>query len=230
MSHSFSKSWKAPQVVAKEQWTRVLKSRDHLCPDSPFLPRAFDTVQQRILMEHGWSDLLASKSASTTQDTTVITSDALRRGINFDSLTPFQGKHLASPGRSAVLAEPTIWSPAAVEGRPFTAPWPSIAEMKYEGDERVATSLDHGRFLPVPRYPSDVPGMGWSEVAFLPQEKMDEVLRVDDEAVFFATHDVVDLQIGDEDGERLLGEKLMRLLDSGHTLMVEGAGPSGEKV
>ncbi|KAF2228211.1 hypothetical protein BDZ85DRAFT_315689 [Elsinoe ampelina] len=221
MSHSFSKSWKAPAVVAKEQWTRVLKSRDHLCPDSPFLPRAFDTATQRIIMDAAWTDLLASKTASTTQDSAVRADDAIRRGRTLDSLGPFQDRVLSDPSRGMVLSESTIWTPKAEQVRPFTAPWPSIAEMKYEGDERVATSLDHGRFLPVPRYPSDIPGMAWSELAFLPQEHFDEVLRVDEEAVFFANHEVVELEVGDEEGEHLLGRALMDLLDSKHVLGVE---------
>lgn len=93
--------------------------------------------------------------------------------------------------------------------------------MKYEGDERIATSVDHRRFLPVPRYPSDIPGMNWSEIAFLPQAELDEVGKVNEEEAFFLSHDVEEREISDEKGEYLLGKDLMAMLDTDHMFTVE---------
>ncbi|PSK40158.1 hypothetical protein B9Z65_8098 [Elsinoe australis] len=217
MSHSFSKSWKSPAVVAREHWSRILKSREHLCPESPFLPRVFDQVQHKIAVQQARDDLEAAKAECTTQDATVMARNALDR----THVLPLHGRTMTDPLRSNVLCLPTIWSQEAELHREFTAPWPTIAEMKYEGDERIATSVDHRRFLPVPRYPSDVPGMNWSEIAFLPQAELDEVGKVNEEEAFFLSHDVEEREISDEEGEHLLGKDLMAMLDTDHMFTVE---------
>jgi hypothetical protein len=67
--------------------------------------------------------------------------------------------------RGTVLAMETIWCPNPDVFWQPSAPWPSSAEMKWEGDSRVAT--EHGRFLrwhPVPRVPEKWAGYdcpGW---------------------------------------------------------------------
>ncbi|KAL8741303.1 MAG: hypothetical protein Q9190_006076 [Brigantiaea leucoxantha] len=63
------------------------------------------------------------------------------------------GRHFED-GRSAVLAQPTVWCQwyNATEEYP-EAPWPSKEEMKEEGDERHTSQF--GRFLALPRNPGN---------------------------------------------------------------------------
>ncbi|PNS16939.1 hypothetical protein CAC42_4903 [Sphaceloma murrayae] len=227
MSHSFSKSWKAPSVVAREHWIRILKSRDHLCPDSPFLPRIFDQTEHNRLMNSARLDLARSKATSTSKDAQVMASNAASRGLDASSLLPLHAHTPLDPTLSVPLCLPTIWAPSAESKRPFTAPWPSIAELKYEGDERIATSLDHRRFLPVPRFPTDVEGMGWAEVAFLPQTELDRVHRVEEEEVLFQGFEVGEREIGEDEGRELLGESLWACLEGSHEFCVEKVGDQG---
>jgi hypothetical protein len=53
--------------------------------------------------------------------------------------------------RSAVLSLPTVFTPNYKLGKAYVAPWPSRSEMKYEGDDRIATDKLHRRFLGAPR-------------------------------------------------------------------------------
>lgn len=86
----------------------------------------------------------------------------------------FGGKRF-DDGRSAVLAQRTIWSQQYVpsEEKP-QAPWPTIEEMREEGDERATSEF--GRFPGVPRMPGNET-VAWRARAQLPQYPMDEVWR-----------------------------------------------------
>lgn len=56
----------------------------------------------------------------------------------------------------------TIWCMDWMNGKDDDpAPWPSLAEMKWEGDDRAKTAC--GRFLPLPREPG-APGIPWGQL------------------------------------------------------------------
>jgi hypothetical protein len=77
--------------------------------------------------------------------------------------------------RSLVLGEQTIWCVDWKNGKEEIAPWPTFAEMKWEGDDRAKTSV--GRFLPLPRE-MGAPGIAWSLLQAVEQYEMDRVGRI----------------------------------------------------
>ncbi|KAF2036207.1 hypothetical protein EK21DRAFT_96171 [Setomelanomma holmii] len=74
-----------------------------------------------------------------------------------------------------VLGEPTIWCRDWLNGKDETAPWPSLAEMKWEGDDRAKTGV--GRFLPLPREEGP-PGLAWNQLPCIEQYPIDQVARI----------------------------------------------------
>lgn len=76
---------------------------------------------------------------------------------------------------SLVLGEKTIWCTDWQNGKDEIAPWPTFAEMKWEGDDRAKTSV--GRFLPLPRE-MGAPGITWSQLQVVEQYPLDQVARI----------------------------------------------------
>ncbi|KAF2272915.1 uncharacterized protein EI97DRAFT_349819, partial [Westerdykella ornata] len=77
--------------------------------------------------------------------------------------------------RSLVLGEKTIWCLDWQNGKEEIAPWPTLAEMKWEGDDRAKTNV--GRFLPLPRE-IGAPGIAWSQLQVVEQYPLDQVQKV----------------------------------------------------
>jgi hypothetical protein len=76
---------------------------------------------------------------------------------------------------SRVLGEQTIWCHDWLNGKDETAPWPSNAESKWEGDDRAKTGV--GRFLPLPREEGP-PGLSWNQLPIVEQYPIDQVARI----------------------------------------------------
>lgn len=91
-------------------------------------------------------------------------------------------------------AEKPDW-PADAVHESLEAGWPCAQELKYEGDDRVATDVKHGRFLPVPRRPGN-DTVNWQQLSFLEQHPFDLVFcggnrkKHSEEEVFWSAHDV----------------------------------------
>jgi hypothetical protein len=77
--------------------------------------------------------------------------------------------------RGRVLGEKTIWCVDWQNGKEDIAPWPCLAEMKWEGDDRAKTKV--GRFLPLPREEGP-PGLAWSQMQVVEQYPLDQVARI----------------------------------------------------
>lgn len=88
-----------------------------------------------------------------------------------------------------VLGEQTIWCQDWQNGKDYIAPWPSMAEMKWEGDDRAKTGV--GRFLPLPRengfltpqwktsqWKTQWKTPEWSEFPVITQYPIDQVARI----------------------------------------------------
>lgn len=82
---------------------------------------------------------------------------------NIDKVPPHEGKYLQTVC-TPVLCLPSIWQPhlrsnkytmwpAENEFTASIAPFPKSQELKFEGNERVASSAHNRRFLPIPRDP-----------------------------------------------------------------------------
>lgn len=209
-----SRSWKSPAIVARDRWTRILRSRDHICPNSPFLTRIFDLIDHRRCMRRAKEHLMRRKQASTQQDCICRTRHAATADCTKDTLAPFHD-HIFATNHASVLSLPTIFTPSWRSEKDFEAPWPSIAEMQHEGDERIATDKEHRRFLPVPRFPCGLRiDLSFGQIDFLPQYDLDSVHRIpeagDDLAV---PHHVVEVEFTDKEAATLLGTSLLRELN-----------------
>jgi hypothetical protein len=76
---------------------------------------------------------------------------------------------------SCVLGEQTIWCHDWLNGKDEIAPWPSLAELKWEGDDRAKTGV--GRFFPLPREEGP-PGLSWNQLPVVDQYPIDQVARI----------------------------------------------------
>ncbi|PVI07132.1 hypothetical protein DM02DRAFT_622503 [Periconia macrospinosa] len=77
--------------------------------------------------------------------------------------------------RSRVLGKETIWCLDWRTGKEEIADWPTLAEMKWEGDDRAKTGV--GRFPPLPRERGP-PTISWNQLAVIEQYELDEVARI----------------------------------------------------
>ncbi|KAF1851998.1 uncharacterized protein K460DRAFT_260159, partial [Cucurbitaria berberidis CBS 394.84] len=74
-----------------------------------------------------------------------------------------------------VLGEHTIWCDDWMNGKDEVSPWPSMPEMKWEGDDRAKTGV--GRFLPLPREEGP-PTLQWNQLPVIEQYPIDQVARI----------------------------------------------------
>ncbi|KAF1977833.1 hypothetical protein BU23DRAFT_564697 [Bimuria novae-zelandiae CBS 107.79] len=73
---------------------------------------------------------------------------------------------------SRVLGMKTIWCLDWENGKDEIAPWPSLTEMKWEGDDRAKTNC--GRFLPLPRE-QGAANIQWHQLHVVEQYVLDRV-------------------------------------------------------
>jgi|TARA_R110002003_G_scaffold191_8_gene14773 hypothetical protein len=105
-----------------------------------------------------------------------------------------------------VLGEPTIWCHDWENGKDEVAPWPSLAEMKWEGDDRAKTGV--GRFLPLPREEGP-PGLAWNQLPCVEQYPIDQVARIPTmEDVYLPVDDQIE-----EEMEYLWSKDLEKAMD-----------------
>lgn len=76
---------------------------------------------------------------------------------------------------SRILGEQTIWCQDWQNGKDEIAPWPCMAEMRWEGDDRAKTGV--GRFPPLPREQGPV-GISWSQLQVVEQYPLDQIARI----------------------------------------------------
>jgi hypothetical protein len=108
---------------------------------------------------------------------------------------------------SRVLGEQTIWCQDWRNGKDEIAPWPSIAELKWEGDDRAKTGV--GRFPPLPREEGP-PGLPWNQLPCVEQYPIDQVARIPTmEDVYLPVDDQIE-----EDHEYLWSKELEEAIDA----------------
>ena len=171
MSHTNSRTWVSPEAAEKERWEAAFVNlgRMTLIPRSPFVPHDLDEwVAQRI----SWIEHLKEQKQLRAADLR-----AERRGHNMAGLVngigpAFRGK-IFGWNRGAVLSQTTIWSVwyQPPEDHP-SAPWPSLEEMKEEGDERNTSG--YKRFPALPRVPGNETVV-WKQKAMIDPYPLDRV-------------------------------------------------------
>ena len=203
---------RAPIPLTHKQLNRL---RRKICPRSPFWHLNFDLTAHR-----------AAWQASHPPPQPIPTpshAPPLR--------APFDGKHIywCAP-YSSVLAQPTVFCPqwpALQAFAPAAAAWPSQHEQQYEGDDRIRTDDLHGRFPGLPRVVAP-PGVDWRQCARVVPLLLDDVRPAPpcEVEVFLHTHWIPELEVGDEEGARVLGAELWGCLVEGEDA-VEGVGMGG---
>ncbi|OAL50250.1 hypothetical protein IQ07DRAFT_509969 [Pyrenochaeta sp. DS3sAY3a] len=74
-----------------------------------------------------------------------------------------------------VLGSQTIWCTDWQNGKEEVAPWPTMAEMKWEGDDRAKTGV--GRFLALPREEGPAALM-WNQLPIIEQYPLDQTAKI----------------------------------------------------
>lgn len=182
-------------VVVMENLTRT-----EFIPRSPFVPTNLsEWLAHRVAfaedMRREEMQKLASREAAHES---VLGSGRVRIG------PAFGGKRFRD-NRSPVLAMGSIWSPwyQPTAAHP-QALWPSLEEMKEEGDERNTSGF--GRFPPLPRVPGNETVV-WKQKNMITQFPFDKVWELPTLEEEKETEDELAM-------EELIGENLLKKLNA----------------
>jgi hypothetical protein len=191
--HTSTKKWKAPRVKAREESQRKLKGRQHLCPESPFFTEHFNFQQQETKMLKE-KDMYLVRSQSVDIPIKPFGGKIFAPVLfeifdedyqyNNNNSALLAGKFLQT-ACSPVLCMPTIWQRDFGQNKYFVYPadthttstialFPGIQELKFEGNDRIASSDAHRRFLPFPRHPCNQT-VNWTVRPYLKPHAFDEI-------------------------------------------------------
>lgn len=128
------------------------------------------------------------------------TQDMMRRcGLqgNFEQVSNY--------GRA--LGAKTIWCKDWKNGKDYIAPWPCMAELKWEGDDRAKTGV--GRYPPLPREQGP-PSIPWNQLQAVEQYPIDQIARIPTMEDVYLPVDEIDNEVKYD----LLNEDLEDAMDS----------------
>ncbi|KAJ4381094.1 hypothetical protein N0V86_003441 [Didymella sp. IMI 355093] len=86
-----------------------------------------------------------------------------------------QGNFEQAGNRGRALGAETIWCDDWKNGKDEIAPWPCMAELKWEGDDRAKTGV--GRYPPLPREQGPL-GIAWIQLQIIEQYPIDQIARI----------------------------------------------------
>ncbi|RMZ74234.1 lon protease [Pyrenophora seminiperda CCB06] len=170
-----SRTWMSPEAQAQQDFLMIRNSMRRLFKYSDvakwklsdYLAHREAVVASRA-KKLGQEVELTGEAPYVSGPISLEVQEFLRRcGLhgNFDEVGNF--------GR--VLGLQTIWCKDWLNGKDEVSPWPSIAEMKWEGDDRAKTGV--GRFLPLPREEGP-PGLLWNQLPVIEQYPIDQVCQI----------------------------------------------------
>ncbi|KAK6428743.1 hypothetical protein LTR95_015112 [Oleoguttula sp. CCFEE 5521] len=192
LTYGNSRKWINPAVLDKKKDTSLASAKIKICRNSPFFP---STAQELIRHQTEYAALLAADKLAKLR--LAISPPIIRLPFS-GILTKDSARSLeALPStHSLVLGIRTLFTPAFTSTSQPLAPWPSRSELKYEGDDRVATDALHRRFLPLPRMPGNET-VNWQHRNVVPQFAFEEFyLQVREEEVFERIHVVGEWEFG----------------------------------
>jgi hypothetical protein len=234
VSYGNSKKWIAPKIQEKQRHDRLNLARNKICKDSPFWTLNFDIETHKrefsILLQtltrlqetapssppQTPPSIVSDMTTSSTITSPTFTSSTIVSSATFRSA--FSGKTHEGPGfisnLSPVLSLPTVFTPNFKLGKPCIAPWPSRSEMKYEGDDRIATDKLHGRFPGAPRVEGNET-VNWQHRNVIEQYGLENYHQVPSEAAVMLKSHFVDEADHTTEGEavHMLGSELLEMLD-----------------
>jgi hypothetical protein len=170
-----SRTWISPDAQVQQEFLMVRNAMRRLFKNSDIAKwKLSDYAAHKEAMLASQANKLASKVKNKEDARSIsspISSDIqkvlTKCGLegNFDEVGNF----------SRALGEQTIWCNDWENGKDEIAPWPSMAEMKWEGDDRAKTGV--GRFLPLPREEGP-PGLMWNQLPAIEQYPIDQVCKI----------------------------------------------------
>ena len=169
------------------------KVADHIAHREAMVASAARKLAQQVQSREVEINLSIPPIAPQQQDT-------MRRcGLagNFDQIGNY--------GRA--LGEKTIWCQDWQNGKDEIAPWPCLAELKWEGDDRAKTGV--GRFPPLPREQGPV-GLPWNQLQAVEQYPLDQIARIPTMEDVYLPVDEID----DEVKYDLLNKDLQQAMDT----------------
>ncbi|KAF3046796.1 hypothetical protein E8E11_002346 [Didymella keratinophila] len=137
------------------------KVNDYIAHREAVLTSKAKTLAQQAQIQEDEVKLRVPPISSSTQD-------MMRRcGLqgNFEQV----GNH------GLALGAKTIWCKDWKNGKDDIAPWPCMAELKWEGDDRAKTGV--GRYPPLPREQGP-PGIPWNQLQAIEQYPVDQIARI----------------------------------------------------
>ncbi|KAH9875379.1 hypothetical protein J1614_004871 [Plenodomus biglobosus] len=171
-----SRTWTSPDVQAQQDFLVIRNSMrrqfrnsevakwklgDYIAHREAVIAAQAERLTRKVQMRETASMMTASVIPLETQQ-------SLRKwGIN--------GNFDEAGNKGRVLGEPTIWCKDWENGKDEIAPWPSMAEMKWEGDDRAKTGV--GRFLPLPREQGP-PSLPWNSLPVVDQYPLDQIAKI----------------------------------------------------
>ncbi|EME49014.1 hypothetical protein DOTSEDRAFT_76458 [Dothistroma septosporum NZE10] len=200
-SFSQSKKWVSPNLVGSKQQERANAARQRLCRNSIAWTLNLNREQHRQDFERDWHERKGKQERRELQKQRSRRAVREMYGVSV-SIAPQPSSLLVDKlaavlmrrheelmpafcnNLSLVLCRPTVFSHGHSIKRfdpdyelgsvpKPEAEFPGLAEMKYEGDERIATDLLHRRFMGAPRvHGNDT--FNWAQAAIIPQYPLDD--------------------------------------------------------
>lgn len=242
LSYGNSKKWIAPKVQEKQKNDRLNQARNKICRNSPFWPLNFDVETHKrefnILLQARlqvtvpsspqtppsiFSELTTSSTIASSTIATIASSATGSGSSTITSPSPtvrpaFSGKTHEGPDFSShlspVLGLPTVFTPNFELGKSKIAPWPSRSEMKYEGDDRIATDKLHARFPGAPREERNET-VNWQHRPMIVQYPLENYHKPPSEAAVMLKSHYIDEadHATEEEAKHMLGSELLEMLD-----------------
>ncbi|KAI9677843.1 MAG: hypothetical protein M1829_002340 [Trizodia sp. TS-e1964] len=172
VSHTQSRTWISKSEAEFEVFSTRIVQLGRLAPGTNVTQWKFpDWIQHRL-------DVLLMQRDQLNREIR-LREDALRikrkEGSRVVSILPPFGGRKFLDIRSAVLGMETIWSSWSGSFKAAIAPWPSLKEMKWEGDDRAKTGVS--RFPPLPREPGNLT-VAWHQLTAIVPYPLDQVRKI----------------------------------------------------
>lgn len=171
-----SRTWMSDEARAQQEWMVIRNSMRRLFKNSDVAKwKHNDYIAHREAMLAAKKDELANKLKAKEEALSLPIEDIPQDTQQTLHSWGLFGNFSQVGNFGRVLGEQTIWCHDWLNGKDEVAPWPSIAELKWEGDDRAKTGV--GRFFPLPREEGP-PGLSWNQLPVVEQYAIDQVARI----------------------------------------------------
>ena len=150
-SWSQSKRWISQETKERTLFQKLMHNLHYMGADqSPFVPKTPATLAAFRIAEKEIKSRVLTRQLQTKMESLSKRKKEEAEGCKNTALVKielFQGREMADD-LSPVFASNTCFRKTSSADKPSRPPWPSLAELKEEGDKRAAR---YGRFFPLPR-------------------------------------------------------------------------------